>query len=220
MRLNRAVWEVGSTLVLVAAALTMTGVFLHDRAGASNRARGTIVEGWQAYNGWGIRQGPIDAQFVVTEFIDFTCGACRAFAPVIDSLLEMFPRQVAVVFQHFPLQGRELAIPSAVAVECAHEQNRFSGMYRSLINRTGSIDDGDWMRHAAQAGVADLRAFEDCITRPVDTFARIARGREIGALTNVRGTPTVWANGRVVAARTVKQFRDLAKENGVELQSN
>jgi len=210
-----------ANVVITVVALVMMAVFLHDRrSGGEGAQTPSVVKDWEEHNRAGIRVGHADVPFVVTEFMDFTCPYCRMLSPVTDSLLNAFPQKVAVVFHHFPLPNRPLALESAIAAECAHEQGRFGEMYKNLFasgNQAGL--EPDWSSLARASGVANVERFSVCLARPANAFPRIEAGRRIGEETGVRGTPTVWVNGRPTTARTVRQFSDLAQEMGVDLRN-
>lgn len=211
-----------SSALLVFVALSMFAIFLYDRrqSVASNRAStANYVEDWQLLNQSGIRLGGAEeASLIVTEFMDFTCPHCARLAPVIDSLLVTFPDQVAVIFHYFPLRGRDLSMPSAIAAECAAEQGKFREMYSALYGYSDSLDVWEWNDFARHAGLSDLDSFQRCISRPVEDFERIALGRRIGEENGVMGTPTVWVNGLVVRARTVSEFIGIAEDQGISLR--
>jgi protein-disulfide isomerase len=153
---------------------------------------------------------------VVAVFLDFTCPHCRHLVSLLDSLSSEFPGEVAVEFHHFPLRGRDLAVPSAIAAECAHRQGRFSGTYHTLFSKMDSIGSKDWTSLAADAGVSDLAAFEACIQSPPDSFPRIAAGRVLGESIGVKGTPSVWVNGESFQIRTLGAFQAKADELGLQ----
>jgi len=151
--------------------------------------------------------------------MDFTCPYCGSLAETTDSLVERFPSQFAVIFQHFPLLpgANSNSMAAAMAAECAAEQDMFKEMYQSLFAHRTRIGRWDWIDFASEAGLPDQTAFNACMERPAETFPRIAKGREIGQETGVRGTPTVWVNGEVVIARTIDEFLQIAEERGIQL---
>lgn len=225
--MNRSRLDSIFTGILVSVALGMFGIFLYDRTGSARAvsaprpAAEAFVEAWQEHNRFGIRLGGAeDAPMVIAEFMDFTCPFCAALAPVTDSLLQAFPQDVALYFHHFPLRGRDLSMPSAIAAECAYEQDRFQAMYRSLFSNAQSIGIWDWAEFARNAEIPDLVAFEHCISRPPEDFPRIAAGRRIGEESGVVGTPTVWVNGHVASPRSVSDFQALAEAQGITLPAN
>jgi protein-disulfide isomerase len=64
-----------------------------------------------------------------------------------------------------------------------------------------------WAEFADEAAIADLPAFETCMRLPADSFPRIAQGSDIGRRNGVRGTPTVWVNGDVMARSDLSSLR-------------
>lgn len=106
---------------------------------------GSEIENWEDDTALGIRVGPAEAGMVVTEFMDFTCPFCAMVSPAVDSLLSRYPADVALVFQHFPLNGRSLSLPSAVAAECAERQGRLRPMYQLLFAQQDSLGTRDWV---------------------------------------------------------------------------
>ena len=66
-----------------------------------------------------------------------------------------------MVFQHFPLEGRSLSLPSAVAAECAERQDKFWPMSQLLFAQQDSLGTKDWVSFAREAGVPDLAVSSD-----------------------------------------------------------
>lgn len=218
---SRAVLETTATVLLTAAAVAVASFYVHGQMAGGPGARPQVaedseIENWREDTALGIRIGPADARMVVTEFMDFTCPFCAMVVPVVDSILSRYPSEVALVFQHFPLTGRPLSLPSAVAVECAERQGMFRPMYQLLFAQQESLGSKDWVIFAEEAGVPDLAAFEECVKLPADSFARIDTGRDLGLRRNVRGTPTLYVNGRRFGGRSFEEFREVAEKLGIE----
>ena len=220
MSKSRTKLETVSTVLLTAAAVAVAAVYIYGQLAGGPGIPGEVVEeseieNWQDDTALGIRIGPADARMVVTEFMDFTCPFCAMVVPVVDSLLSHYSSDVALVFQHFPLDGRPLSLPSAVAVECAERQGKFQAMYRLLFAEQESLGSKDWVILAEEAGIPDLPAFEACVDEPVDSFSRIGAGRDLGLRRGVTGTPTVYVNGRRFGGRSFKEFQEVAEKLGL-----
>jgi protein-disulfide isomerase len=71
---------------------------------------------------------------------------------------------------------------------------------------------------ATLAGVGDTEKFSTCLDRPLKSFTRIVEGRRIGDAEGVVGTPTLWLNGEVQAARSFGALIQAARGQGIELQ--
>jgi protein-disulfide isomerase len=208
-----------SSVALVAVALIMLSLHLYDRARAkADHPPAVTVDNWERLTAMGIPWGGSDeAPLVITEFMDFTCPFCRPMASVIDSVVSTCPNQFRAVFHHFPLRGHRLAVPAAIASECAREQGRFSEMIRSLFAKQDFIESEDWTAFAKDAGIPDLGAYSRCLARPDSDFPQIVAGRRVGEQAGVSGTPTTWVNGEIVTPRSVPEFKELARGHGVKL---
>ncbi len=152
------------------------------------------VEDWEADAEEGIRLGPKGAKVTIMEFMDFECPFCARTAAVIDSLRMEYPREVTVVFQHFPLERHPLSRPAAIAAECADAQGGFETFYHLLFLKQDSLGKKDWTAYARDSGVRDLREFERCLDSP-GPRPRIDAGKALGIRMGVKGTPTVLVEG-------------------------
>jgi protein-disulfide isomerase len=149
--------------------------------------------------------GPSNAPVTLVEFSDFQCPFCAGANPLIKSLVEKYPDEVRVVFKHFPLSIHPAARPAAIASCIAQEQGRFWELHDVLLasHRTLQGSDEALESYARQAGIdvaqwsADRRAKAGECSRRVD--ADVAQGRSIG----VRGTPTLFVNGKRVQDRSL-----------------
>ena len=48
--------------------------------------------------------GKTNARYVVTEYSDIECPACRYYYPYTKQLVDKYPEEVALEFKHFPLE--------------------------------------------------------------------------------------------------------------------
>ncbi|HSJ24702.1 MAG TPA: thioredoxin domain-containing protein [Longimicrobiales bacterium] len=207
-----------ATVVLMVAAATMVGVYLSDRSRTSLGIDAVAIQNWEQHNNAGIRLGSADAPVVITEFMDFTCPHCRNLVPVVDSLYQSFPNEVALVFLHYPIRGRPFSMELAVAAECAAEQHQFWEMYRVIYSQPAIQSLDGLYTLAAAAQVPDLEEFSNCLIRPHESFSRIIEGRRIGEGTGVPGTPWVWLNGTPVSSPTYHALVKAAEKQGVRLK--
>jgi protein-disulfide isomerase len=187
----------------------MTFFFFYDRERTRSRGRQAPrwVETWRGDNEGGLWTGPSDAKVVITEFIDFQCRYCSRLVAYLDSIKAEFPGTIAVVFHHFPLRNHPVALPAAVASECAHRQGRFAPFMRLALAQQDSLGKKPWSRFAEDVGILDGPAFDECVALPPDSFPRISNGREIAERTGARGTPTVWVNGMVASRLDLESLR-------------
>jgi hypothetical protein len=132
------------TAVLTICAAVVTGLLVRrEFAGPAETARPAIretVRDWQAYGDGRHRVGLEEAVVTIVEFSDFQCPFCRVAAGKLDSLRDEYPRDVAVVYRHFPVPQHRHAVAAAQASECAGAQGR-SGRCTTLSTR-GRIPSG------------------------------------------------------------------------------
>jgi len=213
MRNPRAVFEVGSTILLVLCAVTVVAMQGSRFLGASRSPEVTPVEGWREKSKEGVWVGPQDADQIVTVFVDFTCPFCRDLSSTIDSLISVRGDDLSVVYHHYPL-NRDMSLPGAVAAECAARQGRFAEALKPVYDavQTAAGRAVDWGAVAAGAGIPDEDAFRACISLPPDSFPRIHAGKRIGVDSGVRGTPTIWVNGVPTVRRDFDALDDMLSE--------
>jgi protein-disulfide isomerase len=195
-------FEVGSTVLTTLAAVAMAIAYVvGSRPSNSQRP----VEDWESWaeDAHVLGEATAADHVVLAAFMDFTCPYCRRAVPVLDSLKIKYGADLRIEFLHFPLDGHEFAMPAAVAAECAAEQGRFRSMYDALFESFDSLGHVAWDAIAAGAGVPDHESFVSCMERPPETFLRIARGLTLGESAGVRGTPTLFIDGRMAGRRTV-----------------
>lgn len=137
--------------------------------------------------------GPRDAQVTIVVFSDFQCSFCAAMMDRLQVLRSKYPKDVAVVYRHFPLSIHRQAIPAVRASECAATQGRFETFHNALFARQDSIGLVSWERFAILADVHDLKAFNACNSR-TDPIPALVRDTVAGNSLGVKGTPTLLIN--------------------------
>jgi protein-disulfide isomerase len=187
--------------VLVGLSAVVVGiVVVLDRTGTQSSPGNDPVEipGWQEYAESGHRLGPSDALVTIVEFGDYQCPACRGWNPQLEAILRKYPKDVALVYRHWPLPQHQYAYPAARAAECAHAQGRFWEYHRLLYSEDNWLGDA-FVRMASEAGVNDIATFEACVwdETPVQQIQTdIAAAEALGG----RGTPTIIVNGMMLGS--------------------
>lgn len=133
--------------------------------------------------------GSPDAAVTLVEYGDFECPHCRQASLILDTLLESTPRDLRLVFRHFPLsQIHPHAQQAAEAAEAAGAQGRFWEMHELLFENQDALEGADLSEYAGQIGL-DLPRF----VRDLASGAFKDRVREdflSGVASGVNGTPT------------------------------
>ena len=146
--------------------------------------------------------GPANAPLHLEEFGDFECPPCGMFHPILQQMHAEFGDKLAITFREFPLvPTHQHALAAASAAEAAGLQGKFWEMHDLLYEH-----QNDWKKefdvrpiyegYAKQIGL-DVERYKrdmngDLVAQRV--FADGKRGHSLG----VKGTPTVFLNGREV----------------------
>jgi len=146
--------------------------------------------------------GPANAPVKLEEFGDFECPPCGLFHPILKQMEEEFGDKLHVTFREFPLvPTHQHALAAASAAEAAGLQNKFWEMHHMIYDH-----QNDWKKefdvrpifegYAKQIGI-DVERYK----RDIDGEAvanRIMQDGKRGHSMGVKGTPTVFINGREV----------------------
>ncbi len=149
--------------------------------------------------------GSAKAPITVALFEDFQCPFCKRLSGNIEQLQEKYPEQVKVAFLHFPMHSacNDTGVPkdmhpyacgAARASVCAEEQGRFWPLHDALFRNNGRLKAGDIQGYAEKTGL-DMEAFEACLSHP-RSLEKIKADARYGSELGVKGTPTLFINGR------------------------
>lgn len=117
---------------------------------------------WQRQLSGGEPLGNPRALLRIIEFADFTCDACRAAQPTLDSLLAREGDHLVILYRHDPRTA--VARTAARAAACAGAQWRFRPYHDLLFQRSIGGSGVDWDSLAEAAGVPDLATFRACLS--------------------------------------------------------
>jgi protein-disulfide isomerase/uncharacterized membrane protein len=185
--------------------------------------------------GGGYSKGADKPVLEIIEFADLECPACRrAFWPLSD-FVKKHPKEVRLVFRHYPLDQKcnasmrrvlhEYACDTAMAAESAGLQGKFweyvESVYRMKDEQGVQITKPDLRQPAlldrARAIGLDMTQFEEGLKSEAlmdKLISDLADGDAFG----VESTPTIYVNGRLV-----KNFGPLdqrALETWLEMAKN
>lgn len=190
------------TTVMVLCAVTVTGLVVRRELFSSPPAAAVVdvesrtVADWRSYVE-GQRIGPEDARVTIVEFSDFECRFCREAADRLRNIRARYPRDVALVYRHYPLSYHKNAVPAAKASICAARQGRFEEYHDALFAQQDSLGLISWTRLARTAGVPDEAGFEACM-QSSGPGSEIERDLLAGTRLGVRGTPAILVNDRLI----------------------
>ncbi len=147
-------------------------------------------------------RGPDVAPIRILDFSDFQCPACRAAAPILESLMAKYPGKIQLVFKHFPLRMHVWSPVAHQSAECAADQGKFWEFYKKLYENqpVWAVLPDPMVSFATYAGEVGLNmdAFTQCMTNPA-VAEHIAAEKKQGEGLEVKSTPTFFINGKMFA---------------------
>lgn len=148
--------------------------------------------------------GAEDAPVVIVEFSDFLCGFCgRHFDQTLTPILENYDGYVRYVYRDFPGVGGQNAVQSALAAECADDQDKFWEYHNILFSNQDQLGTDLTELRTVLIDFAtelelDVAAFTECYDS--DRYVtEILLDRGDGEAAGMRGTPGFLINGRFLS---------------------
>jgi len=138
--------------------------------------------------------GPATAPVTIVEFSDFECPFCSRVGGPLKQAVAHYDGKVRLVFKQFPLNFHKNAQLAAEASLAAAEQGRFWEMHDALFQNQKALSRPDIEAFAEGLGL-DMDRFRNAL----DTKSfrdEVAADVKLGQQVGVRGTPTVFINGR------------------------
>ena len=153
----------------------------------SDRIRNVPIDGSPA-------KGPESGPITIVEFADFECPFCGMMAPVLEKAANERKSQVRFVFKFFPLSGHPHGEIAARAGIAALSQGKFWEMHDKMFANREHLEQGDLDSYAKEFGL-DLTKFHADM-QAAATTERIQRDKKSADALDVKGTPTIYINGR------------------------
>jgi protein-disulfide isomerase len=155
-------------------------------------------------------QGPADAPVAIVVFSDFQCPYCARVGAIIDQVRKQYPKEVKSVFKHFPLPNHPYALPAAKASMAAHAQGKFWEFHDQLFENFSRLNEQKIEEIRAGLGL-DKAKFDQVAAAP-QTLQKIIADRQEGEAAEVRGTPTIFVNGRMVRPPSLEGIKEAVEE--------
>ena len=125
--------------------------------------------------------------------------------PLLEQVLEKYPEEVKIVFKNFPLNNHKFAKKAATAALAAGSQGKFWEFHDLLFKNYNRLNDKKIRNIAIELGL-DMVKFDKKTKDPL-IQERISRDLRDGNRADVRGTPTVFINGKRLRDRTLPGFQ-------------
>ena len=142
--------------------------------------------------------GPQDAPVTIVEFLDPACETCRAFYPIVKSLMAQHPQDVRLVIRYAPFhKGSDQVVK---LLEAAKRQGKYQPVLEAVLQAQPT-----WADHArpnpdltfeiAKAAGLDIERAQQDMARPEIQALLTQEIEDLTAL-QVKRTPTFFVNGR------------------------
>ena len=165
--------------------------------------------------------GPPTASVTIEEFGDFECPPCGQFHPILNTMHHEFGDRLRIIFREYPLvPTHQHALYAASAAEAAALQGKFWEMHHKLYENQKTWHEAFDVRpifddYAKQIGL-DLERFKRDINSD-GVARRITEDGKRGRSLNLKGTPTVFMNGRELPFETIMDAGRLRNAINAEL---
>jgi protein-disulfide isomerase len=130
--------------------------------------------------------------------------------PVLEQVLENNPKNVRLVFKNFPLNSHKFAMKAAAAALAAESYGKFWEFHDLLFKNYNNIND-EKIRTIALGLGFDVRGFE-LKMNDQEVQSRIRQDMHDGTQAGVRGTPTIFVNGKQLRDRSLQGFQTAIDE--------
>ena len=152
------------------------------------------------------------APVTIVAFADFQCPFCARSAPLLRQVLDGYEGRVRLVYKHFPLSFHPVARQAAVASLAAQDQGAFWEMHDLLFEHPEELSASRFPELARLAGL-DVERFSRDLEQSHEKYEeRIDADYTQGLHADVRGTPTLFVNGRRVQVRTLQEISRMVDE--------
>ena len=122
-------------------------------------------------------------------------------------MLKKYPNEVKLVVKHFPLRNHKFARKAAMAALAANEQGKYWEFHHKLFENYRTLNDSKIQDIAKDIGL-DMEKFGKDMNSPAiaNLINRdLKNGRDVG----VRGTPTIFINGKKSKKRDLSGFSEM-----------
>ena len=121
-------------------------------------------------------------------------------------MLEQYPNDVKLVFKNFPLTRiHKSAQNAAIAALAANQQGKFWEYHAELFKNYNNLNDAKFEEFAQSLGL-NMEQFKQDMKNPA-LAAMVQRDLKDGVDAGVRGTPSIFVNGRQLQQRSFPGFK-------------
>lgn len=127
--------------------------------------------------------------------------------PLFEQVLEAYPDKVKLVFKNFPLRNHRNAMKAASAALAAEGQGKFWEFHDILFKNYNRLND-KFIGDTATVLQLNQEQYEKRMNSP-EVLNQIQKDIKDGQKAGVRGTPTIFINGRLLQDRSLNGFKTI-----------
>ena len=121
--------------------------------------------------------------------------------------MEAYPDDVRFVYKNYPLPFHKQAMPAALAAVAAGAQGKFWEMHDKIFENYRTLNDDYYAKAAGELGL-DVEKFKTDFAAPATKA--VVDGEMAEARANgVRGTPTIFINGKKPQGRSFELYKGI-----------
>jgi protein-disulfide isomerase len=155
--------------------------------------------------------GDPNAPVTIIEFSDYECPFCgRFYSQTLPQIKSNYidTGKVKLVYRDFPLSFHQMAEPSALAANCAADQDKFWEFHDKAFENQGSLSEATLTAWAQELGL-EMNAWNECRRDP-QRREEIRSDLRDGTAAGVQGTPAFFVNGQLISgAQPFQAFEQL-----------
>jgi len=161
-------------------------------------------------------KGPADASVLIQEFADFQCPACKDSQISIAQLFMEFGDGIKVEYENLPLPSHQMAIPTALAGECAFEQSQdlfwsLGDFFFDSQEDWSSATSDAFLFDAAQETGVEMKAFRECMVSE-EALDKVQTDVDEAAALAINSTPTFFVNGKRIVGGSYPELSSMVRD--------
>ena len=151
--------------------------------------------------------GKKEAPITIVFFSDLQCPVCVGDYQALKEILKAYPDHVKVVMKNYPLSYHPSARPAAKVALAADEQGKYFEMAGLLYQNKADVSEAKIKDYAKQLNLDYHKLMSDGKDKDAEYEKRIVEDVNLGDQVDVRGTPTVFINGKKTEAGDFDSYK-------------
>lgn len=156
-------------------------------------------------------KGPPGAPVTMVAFSDFQCPFCSRITPLVEQVLQAYPKEVKFVYKEFPLPMHSNAMPASRAALAAQRQGKYWEMHDKMFANQQALLPDNLKQYAQELGL-DVAKFEQDMASP-EVQQQINDDMQLARQAGVSGTPTLFLDGKRITNRSFDGIKQMVDES-------